>query len=176
MASFNLIAGQKKYKCSTCNRTFRQKAHLNSHMLTHTGEKKIQCNYCDKQFARQSDCKIHEYQHTKERMYTCDVCKKVFFKTQTFKRHQKVHTGERNYMCNKCFKGFHTKYHRDRHLKICKEKGGKESTYMSLEEVANLDNTCDAVPLTVKAHEVAAENQSNHGNGERHFQNNMFST
>ena len=176
MASINLFTGQKKYKCSTCNRTFRQKAHLNSHMLTHTGEKKIQCNYCDKQFARQSDCKIHEYQHTKERMYTCDVCKKVFFKTQTFKRHQKVHTGERNYMCNKCFKGFHTKYHRDRHLKICKEKGGKESTYMSLEEVANLDNTCDAVPLTVKAHEVAAENQSNHGDGERHFQNNMFST
>ena len=80
-------------------------------------------------------------------MYTCEVCRKVFYKLQSYKRHQKVHTGERNYMCNKCFKGFHTKYHRDRHLKICKEKSEKESTYMSLEEVANLDNTCDAVPL-----------------------------
>ena len=78
-------------------------------------------------------------------------------------------------MCNKCFKGFHTKYHRDRHLKICKEKNGKESAYMSLEEVANLDNTCDAVPLPVKAHEAVAENQSNHG-ADHHFQNNMFNT
>ena len=59
----------------------------------------------------------------------------------------KVHTGERNYMCNKCFKGFQTKYHRDRHLKICKENYEKEPSYMSLAEVVKLDSTFDVASI-----------------------------
>lgn len=80
-------------------------------------------------------------------MHRCTVCGKEFVKTQNLKKHMKVHTGERNYMCSKCFKGFQTKYHRDRHLKICKEKNGKEPSYMSLEEVAKLDNTFDVASI-----------------------------
>ena len=44
------------------------------------------------------------------------------------------------------FQGFQTKYHCDRHLKVCKERNGKDA-YMSLEEFAKLDSTCDVVPL-----------------------------
>ena len=98
-------------------------------------------------FARQSDLRTHTYRHTKEHTYPCSFCPKVFYKTQALKKHLKIHTGEKNFMCGKCFKEFRTKYHRDRHSKICKEKGGKEANYMSLEEVAKFDSTSDGVPL-----------------------------
>ncbi|KAL4233189.1 hypothetical protein ACF0H5_007873 [Mactra antiquata] len=144
----HIHTGVKNFKCNECGKAFRQKAHLDNHLVVHTGDKKFKCDYCDKVFGRRSDLKTHSYIHTKEVSHPCKICGKVFYKTQNLKKHLKVHSGERNYMCDKCFKSFQTKYHRDRHLKICKEKNGKESSYMSLEEVARLDSTCDdVVPL-----------------------------
>lgn len=143
----NIHTGDKKFKCDECGKTFRQKAHLDNHTIVHSGIKNFKCSYCEQRFGRSSDLNIHMYKHTKEVSFPCNVCGKMFYKSQNLNKHLKVHTGEKNYMCNKCFKGFSTKYHCDRHLKTCKEKNGKESSYMSLEEVARLDSTCDAVPL-----------------------------
>ena len=86
------IVDVRQFVCPVCTRAFKQKAHLSSHMLTHTGEKKMACQYCPKRFARRSDLRQHELQHTKERQYYCphDDCRKVFYKLQNLRKHQKV--------------------------------------------------------------------------------------
>lgn len=143
----SLVVDIKKFVCSRCSRSFRQKVHLQTHMLTHTGEKNLQCSYCVKKFARESDRKQHQYQHTKEKVYQCTECLKVFYKLQNYKRHKLMHSGEKNHACPKCQKRFYTKYHLQRHSKTC--KGAKTEIYLNkheknlnLEEMANELSAC----------------------------------
>merc|ERR1719319_775392 len=40
-------SGEKPFKCVSCNNTFSQLTHLNSHLLTHSGEKLFKCVHCE---------------------------------------------------------------------------------------------------------------------------------
>jgi hypothetical protein len=54
------IHGEKKFKCSQCEKAFPIKQYLDSHMMKHTGEKKYNCRKCNSSFSTSSSLKYHD--------------------------------------------------------------------------------------------------------------------
>jgi uncharacterized Zn-finger protein len=56
----------KKYKCTECDKSFTQQAHLQIHFRKHTGERPFHCSFpnCFKSFTQLGNLKTHERKHT----------------------------------------------------------------------------------------------------------------
>ena len=101
-----ILPGSHPYKCTYCDKRFKQVGHANLHERTHTGDKKYICSYCHKKFNQLSHLKDHERIHTGEKPFVCDMCGKCFGYNSALKSHKKIHTGEMTYKCGFCEKSF----------------------------------------------------------------------
>ena len=124
--------GKETKFCTYCGKAFKQKRHLNDHLLMHTGEKPHQCTACGKCFARKNHLKEHNRIHTGEKPYQCAECGKNFRKRSHLNQHMLVHTGHpgpmgvppRTYQCDKCNLRFSRKTYLDQHSMQHTEQGG----------------------------------------------------
>jgi len=107
--------GNLKYSCDVCSRRFNQKSHLSDHKRTHTGERPFTCQECGKAFTHSSGLKSHQRVHSGERMFSCTFCNKTFNQRPNLKAHERLHTGDLKYMCTECGKCFNTKSNLSRH-------------------------------------------------------------
>ncbi|XP_077187409.1 uncharacterized protein LOC143834469 [Paroedura picta] len=101
--------GGKPYECEDCGRSFSHKSNLARHEGIHRGKKGHKCSFCGKRFRFRALLVVHERTHTGERPYGCPDCGKSFNQQANLSKHQRTHTGERPYECSECGKSFATR-------------------------------------------------------------------
>ncbi|XP_031356771.1 zinc finger protein 62 homolog [Photinus pyralis] len=82
------LAGDTRYKCYFCEKSFKLSFYRAMHERTHTGEKPHVCSFCGRGFSQRTSMVMHLRTHTGEKPFTCQLCGKAY----TSKSAVKVHT------------------------------------------------------------------------------------
>ncbi|XP_021075026.1 zinc finger and SCAN domain-containing protein 5B-like [Mus pahari] len=112
------LAGQARFQCTECKKSFLYRSHFGIHQRSHTGERPFKCNLCNKAFVQSSDLRVHQRVHTGEKPYMCAVCGMEFAHGSTLQGHRRVHTKERPYVCKGCGQCFRHKGNLNVHFRI----------------------------------------------------------
>ncbi|XP_035232360.1 zinc finger protein 567-like [Stegodyphus dumicola] len=111
-------AGEKPHVCEICKMSFRQKAHLNEHMVVHTGEKLHVCEICNKSYTQKNTLNKHVLTHAEEKCHVCEVCDMPFRRKDYLDKHMLIHTGEKPHVCQVCNKSYRERSCLKKHMHI----------------------------------------------------------
>uniref|UniRef100_A0A8U7ME35 Uncharacterized protein n=1 Tax=Corvus moneduloides TaxID=1196302 RepID=A0A8U7ME35_CORMO len=133
--------GERPYKCSKCDKTYRRKDYLLNHQRRHTGERLFQCPLCSKRFVLKRSLLKHQEGHMQDThvpLVSCRVrpryspaapsqgprprstvrgCGKSFARHAYLLRHQRTHSGQRPHACAECGRRFLAKPTLNSHLR-----------------------------------------------------------
>ena len=101
--------GKKRYKCSTCDKTFKFSSVLELHIdEVHEKKKSYLCPKCDYSCTTKGRLKSHyEQVHEQKCRFKCEKCEKAFYsKTQLDQHILKVHENKRPFTCEICGKTY----------------------------------------------------------------------
>ncbi|XP_077127743.1 uncharacterized protein LOC143783209 [Ranitomeya variabilis] len=105
----NTVYAVKTFPCLQCDKSFKLKKSLATHMKTHTGERPLSCSECGKSFIHKRSLLDHQRIHTGEKPFPCSECGKCFRHKVGLRSHQRIHTGEKPYGCSDCGRHFATR-------------------------------------------------------------------
>ena len=97
---------EDNFECGNCNKKFKLKKHLQSHMLSHM-EPHVPCSKCDKKFKNAKALQIHLASHSKP--FECEICRAKFSCEKYLDKHKEYHkTGLKlkTYLCPICKDAF----------------------------------------------------------------------
>lgn len=107
----------RPYVCDICKKSYATKCDLTNHQKIHTDRNK--CKYCSSSFTAPSKLQRHLRIHTKDRPFVCDFknCNKSFSDKRNLDGHKALHSNEFNFSCKECGKAFRTKNRLKQHGK-----------------------------------------------------------
>ncbi|XP_049274314.1 zinc finger protein 1 homolog [Rhipicephalus sanguineus] len=90
------LTATRSLQCGVCEKVFKRKSQLRTHLYVHVREKRHACGVCGKDIlAEEETLVLHSRSHTGERPFECSSCPATFTRSSILKRHMLTHTGER---------------------------------------------------------------------------------
>lgn len=119
--------------CTFCHHPFSTQEELSRHMVIHRREERpFKCRICGKSFKQQAHRDAHIRTHTNDRPYACQHCGQLFKQSGHLNRHcLRRHTDRRElpHSCSKCSQKFATKWDLDQHSRAHHLKGPQKYPY-----------------------------------------------
>ncbi|XP_062038262.1 hypermethylated in cancer 2 protein [Lepus europaeus] len=100
--SASYAAEPRPFKCSVCEKTYKDPATLRQHEKTHWLTRPFPCNICGKMFTQRGTMTRHMRSHLGLKPFACDECGMRFTRQYRLTEHMRVHSGEKPYECQLC--------------------------------------------------------------------------
>ncbi|XP_004716387.1 hypermethylated in cancer 2 protein [Echinops telfairi] len=95
-------AEPRPFKCSVCEKSYKDPATLRQHEKTHWLTRPFPCNICGKMFTQRGTMTRHMRSHLGLKPFACDECGMRFTRQYRLTEHMRVHSGEKPYECQLC--------------------------------------------------------------------------
>lgn len=112
-----------KHICALCQKEYKSKVRLQSHILSHELmylQHFFECDHCKRKFTTKANLRQHIQIHIVESKFGCDVCKKQFTLEKYLKQHIIMHETNPDlkykFVCNVCKKKFIFNAQLDEHI------------------------------------------------------------
>lgn len=100
----NSIFNNFRHKCSTCNKSFKTRNNLSTHVKVIHSKPTLSCKHCKKMFRIKTNLNAHLLVHAKNReQYECEYCDMKFISRVGWFHHTKRHEGVQQKRRHKCY-------------------------------------------------------------------------
>uniref|UniRef100_A0A3Q3JC63 Hypermethylated in cancer 1 protein n=1 Tax=Monopterus albus TaxID=43700 RepID=A0A3Q3JC63_MONAL len=135
----------RPYRCSTCEKSYKDPATLRQHEKTHWLTRPYPCTICGKKFTQRGTMTRHMRSHLGLKPFACDSCGMRFTRQYRLTEHMRIHSGEKPYECQVCGGKFAQQRNLISHMKM--HSSGGTAGGLATDGKLKLDFTEGIYPL-----------------------------
>ncbi|XP_017289286.1 hypermethylated in cancer 1 protein isoform X1 [Kryptolebias marmoratus] len=141
----------RPYRCSSCEKSYKDPATLRQHEKTHWLTRPYPCTICGKKFTQRGTMTRHMRSHLGLKPFACDSCGMRFTRQYRLTEHMRIHSGEKPYECQVCGGKFAQQRNLISHMKM--HSGGGTAGGLNTDGKLKLDFAEGIYPLSKYAAE-----------------------
>ncbi|XP_061734102.1 hypermethylated in cancer 1 protein [Nerophis ophidion] len=136
----------RPYRCSSCEKSYKDPATLRQHEKTHWLTRPYPCSICGKKFTQRGTMTRHMRSHLGLKPFACDSCGMRFTRQYRLTEHMRIHSGEKPYECQVCGGKFAQQRNLISHMKM--HSSGGSAGGLTTEGKLKLDFAEGIYPLS----------------------------
>jgi len=138
----------RPYRCSSCEKSYKDPATLRQHEKTHWLTRPYPCSICGKKFTQRGTMTRHMRSHLGLKPFACDACGMRFTRQYRLTEHMRIHSGEKPYECQVCGGKFAQQRNLISHMKMHSSGGGGGVTGLTADGKLKLEFAEGIYPLS----------------------------